>query len=84
MRKNGVAEYSVDSLLTLVVVSGFVVGLVAFDWVLDAIHSVTVGLRLPLLLVDVAESLHCHALYDAFLSTAHLDLELVSLCYFDA
>ena len=69
MRKNGVAEYSVDSLLTLVVVSGFVVGLVAFDWVLDAIHSVTVGLRLPLSLADVAESLHCHALYDAFLST---------------
>lgn len=56
MRKNDVAEYSVDSLLTLVVVSGFVVGLVAFDWVLDAIHSVTVGLRLPLSLADVAES----------------------------
>lgn len=84
MRKNGVVEYSVDLLLTLVAVSGFVVGLVAFDWVLDAIHSVTVGLRLSLSPADVAESLHCHALHDAFLSTAHLDLELVFLCYFDA
>ena len=72
MRKNGVVEYSVDSLLTLVAVSDFVSGLVAFGWVSDAVHSVTVGLQLPLSLVDVAKSLHCHALYDAFLSTVKI------------
>ena len=70
MRKKGVVEYSVD--FPLVAVSGFVVGLAAFDWVLDAIYSVTVGLQLPLLLADVAENLHFHVLYDAFLSTVYI------------